>query len=387
MRAELLKDICEINPRFNNRQNPEEQCSFVPMEFVDEIFAEVAYTAVRQVSDVQKGYTPFKNGDVLLAKITPCMENGKCAIAKNLINGIGFGSTEFHVMRAGESVMPQWIYYFIRQKSIRQRLARSMHGSAGQQRVPSEAVEELEIPLPPLPEQQRIAAILARADRLRRTCRYAQQLSNTFLQSVFLRMFGNPRANPNNWPIVKLVELGDLDRGRSRNRPRDTPELYGGPYPFIQTGDIANSEGYVREFKQTYSELGLQQSKMWPRGTLCITIAANIAKTSILTFDACFPDSVVGFIPNSKTNTEFIQQWFSFAQKELEETAPESAQKNINLEILRELEVALPPLHLQQQFGGIVHQFERLRAQQREAERQAEHLFQTLLHRAFNGEL
>ena len=122
---------------------------------------------------------------------------------------------------------------------------------------------------------------------------------------------------------------------------------------------------------------------MWQKGTLCITIAANIGKTGILMFDSCFPDSVVGFIANEKTNVEFVQWWFSFVQKRLEELAPESAQKNIDLEILRELAVIVPPLALQQKFARIVQQYERLRAQQREAERQAEHLFQTLLHRAF----
>jgi type I restriction enzyme S subunit len=385
VRLEALRDICEINPRFNNGQNPEEQCSFVPMEFVDDTFAEIVRTETRPVAEVQKGYTPFKNDDVILAKITPCMENGKCALAKNLVNGIGFGSTEFHVMRAGEEVTPEWIYYFVRQKSVREKLARRMHGSAGQQRVPTEAVEDLLIPLPPLPEQQRIAAILDRADHLRRTRRYAAQLSETFLQAVFVQMFGDARTNPMGWELCGLVELGFLGRGMSKNRPRNAPELYGGKYPFVQTGDITNSGGYIRGYKQTYSELGLKQSKMWQKGTLCITIAANIGKTGILMFDSCFPDSVVGFVANEKTNVEFVQHWFSFMQKGLEELAPESAQKNIDLEILRELAVIVPPLAHQEKFARIVQQYERLRAQQREAERQAEHLFQTLLHRAFGG--
>jgi len=248
-------------------------------------------------------------------------------------------------------------------------------------------VRTVKIPLPPLEEQKRIAAIAQKADRLRRTRRYALQLSNTYLQSVFLEMFGNPATNPKGWEIVKLSYLGELDRGRSKHRPRNAPKLFGGSYPFIQTGDVANSAGYIRTYKQTYSELGLKQSKLWVQGTLCITIAANIAKTGILTFDACFPDSIVGFSPNDKTNTEFIQQWFNFIQQNLEETAPESAQKNINLEILRNLDLPLPPKLLQEKFARIVQKFERLRTQQREGDRQAEHLFQTLVHRAFRGEL
>ncbi|MEG4939096.1 restriction endonuclease subunit S [Microcoleus sp. F4-D5] len=260
--------------------------------------------------------------------------------------------------------------------------------TGGSQRtVTLQALAEFVIPLPPLAEQKRIAAIAQKADRLRRTRRYALQLSDTYLRSVFLEMFGDPIANPKGWEIVKLSSLGELDRGRSKHRPRNAPKLFGGSYPFIQTGDVANSAGYIRTYKQTYSELGLKQSKLWTKGTLCITIAANIAKTGILTFDACFPDSIVGFSPNYKTNTEVIQQWFNFIQQNLEETAPESAQKNINLEILRNLDLPIPPLPLQEKFAQIAQKFDRLRTQQQEADRQAEHLFQTILHRAFRGEL
>ncbi len=387
MKTQTLDDVCEINPKYDNGLDPNEQCSFVPMEFVDDVTARILRADLRRVGEVQKGYTPFRNGDVLLAKITPCLENGKCAIAKNLVNGIGFGSTEFHVLRAGGPVLPEWLYYFVRQARVRDHLTVRMHGSAGQQRVPSDALEELVIPLPTLPEQRRIAGILDRADRLRRMRRYAQEISETFLQAVFVRMFGDPRTNPMGWELRSLQSIGYLGRGISKNRPRNAPELLGGRYPFIQTGDVANSGGYIRNYTQTYSELGLKQSKLWEKGTLCITIAANIAKTGILMFDSCFPDSVVGFIPGGETNVEFVMWWVSFIQKRLEHVAPESAQKNIDLEILRDLDVPLPPLASQQQFARIVQQFERLRAQQREAERQAEQLFQALLHRAFSGGL
>lgn len=185
--------------------------------------------------------------------------------------------------------------------------------------------------------------------------------------------------------MLELSDIGKLARGRSKNRPRNAPILYGGKYPFIQTGDITNAEGYIRIYQQTYSELGLKQSKIWQAGTLCITIAANIAKTAVLTFDACFPDSVVGFVPNEKTNVEYVQYWFSFIQKELEESAPESAQKNINLEILRELPIPIPPPALQEQFAGVVARHESLRRRQAESARQAEGLFQSMLSEAFRG--
>lgn len=181
------------------------------------------------------------------------------------------------------------------------------------------------------------------------------------VKSRFIEMFGDPVTNSKGWNKEKLSELGELSRGKSKHRPRNAPGLLNGPYPLIQTGDIANAGIYLKEYTQTYSELGLKQSKMWKKGTLCITIAANIAKTSILTFDACFPDSVVAFIPSEKTNNMFIQFWMSFLQKILEDSAPESAQKNINLKILSEQNVIVPPIELQNQFADFVNQVDKLK--------------------------
>jgi len=126
---------------------------------------------------------------------------------------------------------------------------------------------------------------------------------------------------------------------------------------------------------------------MWPIGTLCITIAANIAKTGILTFEACFPDSVVGFNSDEPATVEFIRVWLSFLQKTLEENAPESAQKNINLAILRNLDVPFPPLDLQREFARRVAAVEKLKTAQRAALAELDALFASLQHRAFRGEL
>ena len=172
-------------------------------------------------------------------------------------------------------------------------------------------------------------------------------------------MFGDPVSNSMEWRMSTLPELGEFGRGVSKQRPRNAPELLGGKYPLIQTGDIASSQLYIKEYTSTYSELGFQQSKMWKKGTLCITIAANIAKTAILEFDACFPDSVVGFNAISETNNIFMHYWFTFFQKILERQAPESAQKNINLKILSELKVITPPIDLQNQFATFVQQIDK----------------------------
>ncbi|MDO4728958.1 MAG: restriction endonuclease subunit S, partial [Bacteroidota bacterium] len=203
-------------------------------------------------------------------------------------------------------------------------------------------------------------------------------------QALFIHHFGDPVQNPKNWQTKPLGELGSLNRGKSKHRPRNAPELLGGIYPLIQTGDVANCDGYITTYNQTYSEIGLKQSKMWDEGTLCITIAANIAKTGILKIKACFPDSIVGFIPNEKCNVEFIQFWFSFFQKILEEQAPESAQKNINLEILKELKIILPPLPLQEAFAQQIAQIEEQKALALSQATHSEELFQALLQESFS---
>jgi type I restriction enzyme S subunit len=110
------------------------------------------------------------------------------------------------------------------------------------------------------------------------------------------------------WEEKRLDDLGLVARGRSRHRPRDAAHLYGGPFPFVQTGDVKHADLYLTSYSQTYNEAGLEQSKLWPQGTLCITIAANIAETAILGFDACFPDSVIGFVGDeSQCDVRFIK--------------------------------------------------------------------------------
>lgn len=196
---------------------------------------------------------------------------------------------------------------------------------------------------------------------------------------------------PSGWCWATLPQLGLLDRGRSRHRPRNAPHLYGGPYPFVQTGAIRHADTFIRTYDQTYSEVGLAQSRLWPEGTMCITIAANIAETAILSFDACFPDSVVGFIPREGVNVRFVELFFRTIQQRLEAFAPATAQKNINLDTLNHVAVSLPPTEEQQQ---IVSEVDERVSVVAVAERQIERdllrsirLRQAILKRAFEGKL
>ena len=218
--------------------------------------------------------------------------------------------------------------------------------------------------LPALEVQKMIAARLDFIDEQIRASKSSADKLEHLVKSRFVEMFGDPTNNEFDFPVEKLGGLGLLERGKSKHRPRNAPELRGGPngpYPLIQTGDIANAGTYLATYEDTYTELGLLQSRIWPKGTLCITIAANIAKTSILAIDACFPDSVVGFTTNGKVPNLFMHYWFSFFQSILEKQAPQAAQKNINLRILQNLDVIAPPLALQREFADFVAQVDKSR--------------------------
>lgn len=260
-------------------------------------------------------------------------------------------------------------------------------GGGLQINIGKEQILNIEIPITEYKNQIKIINVLDKAQELIDKRKEQIEALNKLIKPKFIEMFGDPVTNSKGWKNKKLNELGELSRGKSKHRPRNAPELLGGPYPLVQTGDIANAGIYLKEYTQTYSELGLKQSKMWDKGTLCITIAANIAKTSILTFDACFPDSVVAFIPNDKTNNMFIQFWMSFLQKILEDSAPESAQKNINLKILSEQNVIVPPIELQNQFADFVNQVDKLKVEMENSLKELKDNFNSLMQRAFKGEL
>lgn len=243
------------------------------------------------------------------------------------------------------------------------------------------------IPLPSIEEQRRIAAILDTADALRTKRRLALAKLDALTQAIFIDMFGDPVSNQRSLPTVQLAEFGDLDRGVSKHRPRNDPVLLGGKWPLIQTGDVANSGGYITAFTATYSDLGLAQSKIWPKGTLCITIAANIAKTGILMFDACFPDSVVGFTSQEDHRAEYVRAFMRFLQPMLELQAPESAQKNINLKVLRSLEIPVPPDEQVRIFSAKVSSAVELSRGVAAHASRLDCLLASLQHRAFRGEL
>jgi type I restriction enzyme S subunit len=164
------------------------------------------------------------------------------------------------------------------------------------------------------------------------------------------------------WTTQRLDQLGYLSRGRSRHRPRDAAHLYDGPYPFIQTGDVKHAGLYITSYEQTYSEAGLEQSRLWPAGTLCITIATNIADTAILGIDACFPDSVIGFIPDEqKTDARFVKYLFDATiQRHVQQFTQGAAQDNLSQEKLLSIEFVVPGVTEQKRIANILSAYDDL---------------------------
>ena len=244
-------------------------------------------------------------------------------------------------------------------------------------------LKEVQINYPDSDKQAEIVDILDNVSSVIKKREDELCVLDDLIKARFVEMFGDPVSNSYGLPEATLPELGEFGRGISKHRPRNDPKLLGGGYPLIQTGDVANAGLYITSYNSTYSELGLRQSKMWKKGTLCITIAANIAKTAILTFDACFPDSVVGFTANEKTNNIFIHYWFLFFQTILESQAPESAQKNINLKILSELRVIVPKKEKQDEFVDFIHQVDKSKVVVQKALDETQILFNSLMQQYF----
>jgi len=433
-----LPDVAAINPTLDKSVFADElKVSFVPMPAVEAETGKIDVSQTKKFGEVKKGYTPFFKDDVLFAKITPCMENGKMALVPNLYNNLGFGSTEFHVLRAYLSIEPKYLYYYASSKMFRYDAEHNMTGAVGQKRVPTTYIKKSLIPLPPLNEQKRIVAkieeLFSELDKGVENLKTAREQLKIYRQAVLKHAFegkltadwreenkdkletaealleqiksnhkNNSKFNtrekadlpeiPSLWIYTRLANIGDLGRGKSKHRPRNDKKLFGGQYPFLQTGEIKAANRIVKEYSKTYSEFGLQQSKLWSQGTLCITIAANIAETAFLGFDACFPDSVVGFTAQKRiVLSEYVELFIQSVRARIEAYAPATAQKNINLTTLENLVIPICSLKEQKQLVSMLDEcFSKLDQTEKDIETQlkkAEALRQSILKKAFSGKL
>lgn len=254
---------------------------------------------------------------------------------------------------------PKYLYYFCVHFNFM-----PLDKSTGRPSLAKSDLLKIEMPVPPLPEQERIVArieeLFSQLDAGVETLKKTKAQLVVYRQAVLKEAFEGRLTNhipvtPSlswasgeetktlpviaaEWHYIALKHLGDLGRGKSKHRPRNDPKLFvDGKYPFIQTGDVKAATNHITTFTKQYGEFGLSQSKLWPKGTLCITIAANIAETAFLGIDACFPDSVVGFTPNNSVLAEYIRYFVESQKIRLWAFAPATAQKNINLDTLENL--------------------------------------------------
>ena len=332
------------------------------------------------------GYEEYllKYNDILMSHINSEKHLGKVAIFNDSIDVIH--GMNLLCMRVNESIVDgKYAYYYFKSNHFRMQLLNITKKSVNQASFNITSLKQLDFIHYPIETQKKIVEVLDKAQALIDARKEQIRLMDELIQAQFIEMFGDPVTNPKGWKIKKLVEIGSLERGKSKHRPRNAPELLCGKYPLVQTGDIANAGLYIHNYSQTYSELGLQQSKMWNKGTLCITIAANIAKTSILGFDSCFPDSIVAFIPNSNVESMYVQIWFRFLQKIIENNAPESAQKNINLKILRDLDIPLPDIYIQKKFCKVIDMIEVERKRLNTSLTELENIYNSIMKKSFGN--
>lgn len=369
-----LVDIADLNPPLAASLRDGDDVSFMPMAAVEADSVTAVDRETRLYSEVSKGYTPFLDGDVLVAKITPCFENGKIAQAR-LSRRYGFGSTEFHVVRPrSDRADARYLVHFLRQDRIRKQGESRMTGSAGQRRVPEQFLAGLTIPLPPLPEQRRIAAILDKADALRAKRRAALAQLDTLTQSIFLDMFGDPATNPKGWPVKRIEDITEcLDRLRrpvteSDRKPGNVP-YYGanGQQGWIDTALFDEPLVLVAE-DGGYFDAPERGVAYRIDGPAWVNNHAHILRA----------------IP-THVDTEFLHRalrHFNFLPFISGTTRAKLTQGQLNA-----VKLCVPPLDLQRQFGERVAGVQRIGQVTASSADQFDELFAALQHRAFRGEL
>jgi type I restriction enzyme S subunit len=251
-------------------------------------------------------------------------------------------------------------------------------------------MEPTRLPLA-LSEQKKIAHILSTVQRAIETQERIIQTTTELKKALMHKLFTEGLRNepqkqteigpvPESWGVVELGKVAKIERGKFSHRPRNEPRFYGGKYPFVQTGDVSNCDGYIRSYTQTLNEEGLAISKMFPTGTILITIAANIGFTGILEFDSACPDSLIGISPSERVHTDFLNYYLITQQSEMDRLAPKGTQKNINIQFLKPWPVPLPSIEEQREIAEAFSAVDRKIRLVTKKRNQLQDLFRTLLH-------
>jgi type I restriction enzyme S subunit len=293
-------------------------------------------------------------------------------------------------IRTSDKINKEYLFYFLLKHES------EITGNTGAvfNSINKSQIENIKIPIPPLHEQQQIVAILDQAfeaidqakANIEKNIANAKELFQSKLNDIFSQ-------KGDGWEEKRLQDISlDFGRGKSKNRPRNDKKLFGGDYPFVQTGDIRNTDKILNSYSQTYNEVGLAQSKLWKKGTICITIAANIAETAILNFDSCFPDSMIGLVvdPN-KADNDYTYYSLQFLKSKLQALGKGSAQDNINLGTFQNQFFPFPNVSKQKEIvlilDDLAEQANSLELHYKQKLKDLEDLKKSILQKAFAGEL
>ena len=352
------------------------------------VLKKMDYVAPQKAEELNKH--SFRKGDIIVTKLG--LPLGISAIVENINKGIIVADL-VRVRTDPNKINTKYLCYHLNSTLTNSFLNSQQRGTT-RPRIRISVIRELPILTPPLEEQRRIVKILDEAfegiaiaeANTKKNLANAIELFDSYLNKVFIE-------KGEDWVEKNLKDIAiEFGRGKSKHRPRNDKKLYGGKYPFIQTGDIRNSNHIVKKYSQTYNENGLAQSKLWSKGTVCITIAANIAETAVLDFDACIPDSIIGiYVDETKANNIFVEYMLQSFKLFLQAQGKGSAQDNINMGTFKNQTFPFPDVNTQRMIASNldemskeVHKLESV--YQCKLEALAE-LRRSILQKAFTGQL
>ncbi|MDL2342703.1 restriction endonuclease subunit S [Deinococcus sp. MIMF12] len=444
-----LGEVAYVNARPDTSGLDEDApVTFIPMAAVQEVCGQYDGSQVRSYGQVKKGYTPFQDGDLIFAKITPCMENGKAALVDGLTSGIGYGSTEFHVIRATSVLERKYAFYLVTSKQFRGEAEHNMRGAAGQKRVPPHFLTDYSLPLPPLPEQRRIVArieeLFSKLDagtaELKRTQallkRYRQSLLHAAVTGELSREWraANPATEtgaelltrileerrgrwaqsgkkgkykepqepetaglpelPTEWTWASVEQVADVGTGATPLKG-ERRFYEGGSIPWVTSG--AMNSDFITEPTNFITEAAVQETnaKVFPAGTLLIAMygeGKTRGKVGELVIPAATNQACAALMFSGPGETRsFAKLFFRWNYDNLRRAAAGGVQPNLSLGIIKEISLPLPPLPEQTYIVSEVERrlsiLDNLEATVSAELKRAEAMRQSVLHRAFTGGL
>lgn len=401
-KAAPLGELAQIRPNKKEAKSvlaDDDEVSFVPMDCLEVDQVALAEHEARPLGKVYGGYTYFRDGDVLLAKITPCFENGKLGIANDLTNGVGFGSSEFFVLRPSEELLAGYLYHFLNRQSFRDWAKGRMTGAVGHKRVPKELVEALEVPLPPLEEQQRIVAVLDEAfEGLARARAHAEanlQNARELFDRAAFELFESLRTEHTTLALGELTEK--ITKGSS-------PKWQGISYVeepgvlFVTSENVAKNEIDLTKTKYVEEAFNEKDRKsILAKGDVLTNIVgASIGRTAVFELDEVANiNQAVCMIrcDSARLNNYYLSYLLNspYFKAQLHAGEVNMARANLSLTFFRELQVPVPPLNKQdetvQEIEALRHQTSALETDYQSKLQDLEDLRQSLLQQAFAGEL